>query len=94
MAAKDVLAGVEAPKKSPGYSDKGMGTRVAEYATSGPYHCGNCVFAIRRDVPKEGQGLCNEPHVLKDPQVLAARRSKLKVVDLKNGCCRFVRPPE
>jgi hypothetical protein len=86
MAAKDVLGAGDAAK--------GIGTKVSEYSEGGPFHCGNCVFAIRKDVPKEGQGLCNEPHVLKDPQVPTARRSKLKVVDLKNGCCRFVRPPE
>lgn len=87
MAARDVLGA------DSGYS-KGIGTKVAEYSEEGPFHCEDCVFAIRRDVPKEGQGLCNEPHMAKDPQVPTARRSKLKVVDLKKGCCRYVRPPE
>ena len=72
----------------------GEGTKISEYAEQGPYHCGDCVWVSRRDVPKEGQGLCKEPHVLKDPQVPAARRSKLKVVDLIHGCCRFVKYPK
>ena len=84
MAAKDVLAGEAGA----------AGTKVAEYATQGPYHCGDCIWAVRKDVPEKGKGLCKEPHVLKDPQVPAARRSKLKVVDLIHGCCRFVTYPK
>ena len=88
MPAKDALG--------TGYSEKnkGAGTRVSEYSEQGPFHCGDCVYAIRKDVPEKGKGLCNEPHVLKDPEVPAARRSKLKVIDLQHGCCRFVTYPK
>lgn len=84
------------PLADSGYSEaaRGMGTRVSEYSEQGPFHCEDCTFAIRKDVPEKGQGLCNEPHVLKDPQIKAARRSKLKVINLEHGCCRFVRYPK
>jgi hypothetical protein len=94
MAAKEILAGEKSPKKGAGYSDHGMGTKVSEYSARGPFHCEDCTFAVRKDVPEKGKGLCNEPHVLKDPQVPAARRSKLKVIDLEHGCCRFVNYPK
>lgn len=77
-----------------GGTDKGAGTKVAEYSEQGPYHCGDCTWAVRKDVPEKGKGLCAEPHVLKDPQIPAARRSKLKIVDLIHGCCRFVNYPK
>jgi hypothetical protein len=87
MAAGDALG------KS-GYLEKGAGTKISEYSEQGPFHCNDCIHAIRKDVPTKGKGLCNERHVMKDPQVPTARRSKLKIVDLVHGCCRFVTYPK
>src|SRR5580692_7696697 len=96
MAAKDILgSGEGSPKKDSGYSEsKPMGTKVSNYSNQGPFHCGDCVWVAKRDVPSEGKGFCREPHVLKDPQVPAARRSKLKIIDLKHGCCTYVKYPK
>ena len=87
MSAKDVLA------KS-GYSDRGMGTKVSEYSEQGPFHCGDCVFVSQKDSPSKGKGLCKEKHVLKDPQVPTDKKSKLKIIDLIHGCCRYVKYPK
>ena len=83
MSAKDVLSKADS---------RGMGTKVAEYATSGPYHCEDCIYLGKRDTPSKGKGLCNQKVMLRDPQVPTDKASGLKIVDVERGCCRFVRP--
>ena len=73
-------------------ADHGIGTPLAEYAETGPYHCENCVFVILRN-KAHTVGLCSEKHMLKDQKT--TKNSKgLAVVKLITGCCRFVKPQE
>lgn len=84
MAAKEIL----------GNSGRGAGTKVAEYSEQGPFHCEDCVFLKTRGVPDEEHGLCREKHVLKDPQVKTDPKTRLKIVNLEIGCCRYVKYPQ
>lgn len=74
MAAKDVLSNA-----------KGVGTKLAEYATGGPFSCSRCEYFKANG----SKGLCNQKVVLKDPQVPTDKKSGLKIVS-PTGCCRYV----
>jgi hypothetical protein len=80
MAAKDVLAG----------QARGQGTKVAEYSEAGPFHCKDCTY-LKTPGPDAAHGLCNQKVMLKDPQVKTDAKSKLKIVNIEHGCCRFVK---
>jgi hypothetical protein len=88
MPAKKVLSG----------DGRGIGTPVAEYATSGPYSCQNCHFLKGRNNGKDkiyedsdGEGRCDERHMKKDPKV-KHDSDGLAIVNIEYGCCRFVSP--
>lgn len=63
---------------------RGGGTPLAEYMgpEAGPFDCEHCKHF-------EDGGLCNQPTVIKDPD-LKKRKGKA-IVDAK-GCCRFFQP--
>lgn len=87
--AKEVLAGYRV-------CDHGMGTKLAEYAETGPYHCEDCHFLKGRNKgednifrDEDGRGRCDEKHMLKDKQVKHDDKG-LAIVNIEKGCCRFV----
>jgi len=71
---------------------KGVGTRVAEYAETGPYHCADCIHLKKGFKDANGKGRCDEPHMKRDPQV--RHDQGLAIVNIEHGCCRFVKPPK
>ena len=87
MEPKPAPSGVEAS----GEMKKGMGTKLAEYGTDGPYSCMNCWYLQSREPRSETLGRCNEPHMMKDPDVEKDEQG-LAIVDKVNGCCRYVDP--
>jgi hypothetical protein len=80
----------------PEIKEKGMGTPLAEYAEDGPYHCQDCWFLKSREPKSEARGMCNEPHMLADPETIKIRDAEGKIVAVsvhkEFGCCRFVDP--
>ena len=73
-------------------------TKLAGYAESGPYHCGNCEYLkgrkegnVFRD--ERGLGRCNQKVMLADREVLSDKDG-LKIVNIERGCCEFVEPVE
>lgn len=69
-----------------------LGTPVAEYAETGPYHCADCIWIKKRDDAGD-RGICVEPHMKKDPKTKKNKAGNALVI-LKTGCCRFVKPPK
>jgi hypothetical protein len=72
----------------------GMGTPVAEYSEAGPFSCGQCWYLQSTEPRKNPQGLCNEPHMLRDPKTekTDVDGTTFAVVDKVHGCCRFIDP--
>jgi hypothetical protein len=93
MAVKDVL-GSQNENNKPEYKKRGMGTPTAEYSEAGPFSCGSCWYLQSMEPRKEPQGLCNEPHMLRDPKTekMTAGAQTFAVVDKVHGCCRFIDP--
>lgn len=79
-----------------GKSGRGMGTPLAEYDETGPYHCEDCHFLKGRNNGKDsifrdakGKGRCDERHMIKDPKTVKDSQGR-PIVDIEKGCCRFV----
>lgn len=70
-------AGVAQPPDTS--NDEGIGSKAAGYAPpdQGPFSCGNCVHF-------DGQGSCDNPKVITDPEVSGQVEAE--------GCCNFFRP--
>jgi hypothetical protein len=75
-------------------------TKLAGYATDGPYHCEDCIFLkgrkegednIFRD--KNGLGRCSHPVMIADDEVEKDEKS-IPIVDIEKGCCEWVTPPK
>jgi hypothetical protein len=97
MAAKDVLGSKSIEKKKTEYpwkKTKGMGTPTAEYSESGPFSCGVCWYLKCSEPRKDPEGLCNEPHMLHDPDTekTVVDGKPYAVVNKYMGCCRFIDP--
>jgi hypothetical protein len=61
-------------------------TRVSGYVdTPTPKKCGTCKYL-------EGNSLCGNMVVRKDPQVPTCKQSGLKKVSAANGCCNYWEP--
>jgi hypothetical protein len=72
----------------------GMGTPVAEYSEAGPFSCGMCWYLQSQEPRQDPLGLCNEPHMLRDPKTEKTKEGgkTFAVVDKVHGCCRFIDP--
>lgn len=66
-----------------------LGTLSSGYSEQGPFSCSNCIHKPEKDAP-----FCNHPVVVADPDRQAFRQGDLVQINLKKGCCRFVKPPE
>src|SRR5215469_11305140 len=68
------------------------GTFGSGYGEEGPYHCEDCIHK-----PASDAEYCNHPLVVSDPdlqgRVVEMDGQKLVQINLKKGCCRFVKPP-
>lgn len=69
-------------------------TKLAGYGTKGPYFCGMCEYAKRKDgqlfKDEQGRGRCNQAVVIADPDVEKDEKTKLPIINLEVGCCEFV----
>jgi len=68
------------------------GTPASGYATSGPYHCEDCIHKTAEDEP-----FCIHPKVVGDEQLQSQLvqidgRPAIKI-DMEHGCCRYVNQP-
>jgi hypothetical protein len=69
-----------------GKSEKGEGTRVAEYIeTPLQIHCETCHYLV-------GKKFCRQDVVAKDRQVPTDKTTGLKIIDPVAGCCRYWSP--
>lgn len=59
------------------------GTPCSGYDEDGPYYCGVCIH--------QKDGICFHPQVLLDPALEDKRTDRGVEIDLKNGCCRYIR---
>ena len=61
----------------------GTGTKVSGYIESPvSKRCGTCEYLV-------GKNLCRQARVKRDPLVKTDKRTQLKIVDPKDGCCSF-----
>jgi len=92
MAVKNILGGKK--DKYPWKKEEGMGTPLAEYSEAGPFNCAGCWYLQSVEPRKEPKGLCNEPHMLKDPETdkVTVGGTTFAIVDKVHGCCRFIDP--
>jgi hypothetical protein len=66
----------------------GDGTKVAEYIeTPVEKRCGTCEYLV-------GKNLCRQKVVLKDKEIKTDTKTGLKIIDPKDGCCRFWEEPD
>ena len=66
-------------------------TKLAGYATGGPYHCSDCIY-LKKDFNDNGLGRCNHPVMIADTEV--EHDKGLAIVNIEKGCCEFVSPPK
>ena len=92
-AAGKVLGGKEKKSDQPKETG-GMGTPVAEYSEAGPFSCGMCWYLQSQEPRQDPLGLCNEPHMLRDPKTEKTTEggTTFAIVDKVHGCCRFIDP--
>jgi hypothetical protein len=72
-------------------------TKLAGYAESGPYHCGDCEYLkgkTKGEIFKDenGKGRCNQSVMIADIETLKDKDG-LPIVNIEKGCCEFVEPP-
>lgn len=69
-----------------------QGTPDSGYATTGPYHCEDCIHKTAPDEP-----FCIHPKVLGDDclqdQLVTINGRPAVKINLEHGCCRYVRQP-
>ncbi len=92
--AKKVKNVLGSKAEYPWKKTQGMGTPLAEYSEAGPFSCGQCWYLQSAEPRKDPQGLCNEPHMLRDPKTEKTEEDgkTFAVVDKHHGCCRFIDP--
>lgn len=65
------------------------GTPESGYATSGPYHCEDCIHKTAMDEP-----FCIHPKVVGDDrlqdQLVHLNGRPVVKIDMEHGCCRYV----
>lgn len=66
--------------------DAPIGTKLSEYAETGPYRCGDCIHF------GTAKSSCDHPEVVADPEVPKLANG-LGHVNARRGCCRYVSPP-
>jgi hypothetical protein len=97
MSVKNVLGGKTLKEKKleyPWSKEQGMGTPLAEYSESGPFSCSVCWYLKCAEPRKDPEGLCNEPHMLHDPDTKkqVVKGQPYATVNKYFGCCRFIDP--
>lgn len=92
MAVKNILGGKK--DEYPWKKEEGMGTELAEYSEAGPFNCAGCWYLQSTEPRKDPKGLCNEPHMIKDPETdkVTTGGKTFAIVDKVHGCCRFIDP--
>lgn len=73
-------------------------TKLAGYAESGPYYCGDCIYlkGLKEDnifKDEEGAGRCFHPVMISDVEVKKDEKGR-PIVNIERGCCEFVEPPK
>jgi hypothetical protein len=63
-------------------------TKLAGFASDGPYHCANCVYLNKE------KNRCNQAVMLSDPEVKHDPKGLAIIADPEHQCCEFVEPPK
>jgi len=61
-------------------------TRLAGFASDGPYHCANCEYL------NEGRNRCKQEVMMADPEVEHDEKGLAIITDPEHQCCEFVEP--
>ena len=74
-------------------------TKLAGFASDGPYSCSNCTFLKGRTenqifLDDNGNGRCNQPVMIMDPEVPHDDKGLAIIPTPHTSCCEFVHPPE
>lgn len=67
-------------------------TKLAGYAESGPYFCGQCIWLKKNFKDEDGKGRCSQAVMLADSEVKHDKLG-LAIVNIEYGCCEWVEPP-
>lgn len=60
-------------------------TKLAGFASDGPYHCANCEYL-------KGGNRCNQEVMMADPEVEHDDKGLAIIRDPEHQCCEFVEP--
>lgn len=60
-------------------------TKLAGFASDGPYHCANCEYF-------DGTDRCNQEVMKADPEVDHDEKGLAIITDAEHQCCEFVEP--
>jgi RNA polymerase subunit RPABC4/transcription elongation factor Spt4 len=60
-------------------------TKLAGFASDGPYHCANCEYLV-------GDNRCNQEVMKADPEVNHDEKGLAIITDPEIQCCEFVEP--
>lgn len=63
-------------------------TKLAGFATNGPYHCANCEY-LNKD-----RNRCNQEVMMADPEVEHDENGLAIITDPEHQCCEFVEPED
>jgi hypothetical protein len=60
-------------------------TKLAGFASSGPYHCANCEYLV-------GGNRCKQEVMMADSEVEHDTKGLAVITDAEHQCCEFVEP--
>lgn len=61
-------------------------TKLAGFASSGPYHCANCEYLVG------DRDRCKQEVMMADPEVEHDAKGLAIITDAEHQCCEFVEP--
>jgi hypothetical protein len=74
-------------------------TKLSGFSGKGPFHCADCEYlkglkSGKVFLDEKGQGRCNHPVVIADPEVKKDSKLIPIIPDIQKYCCEFVEPLE